>query len=291
MVDFIKKRLQVFVSSTYTDLRDERQAAVEAILSAGHFPAGMELFAAGDQSQMEVIKQWIDESDAFLLILGGRYGSIEPKSGKSYIHLEYEYAFEEKKPLFACAITETALNQGIKTFGKEVFETEESQKFKAFRELVLSKMVKFWDDSKDIKIAISETLNQLARREDLIGWIRANQEANVPALADEIARLSKENSQLRSQLASQSGVAIAGLSYSELKILLQEKGVWDSITKQTEQLRSGIVFDNHTQKFINDLMLLGLLKRRQAGYDIFVLTDDGLKLINKLELENIATKS
>jgi hypothetical protein len=77
-----KKKLQVFVSSTYTDLRDERQAAVEGILSAGHIPAGMELFAAGDQSQMGVIRRWIDESDVFLLIFGGRYGAIETESGK-----------------------------------------------------------------------------------------------------------------------------------------------------------------------------------------------------------------
>jgi hypothetical protein len=70
-----KKKLQVFVSSTYTDLREERQAAVQAILSAGHIPAGMELFAAGDQSQMVVIRRWIDESDVFLLILGGRSGA------------------------------------------------------------------------------------------------------------------------------------------------------------------------------------------------------------------------
>lgn len=41
------KKLQVFVSSTYTDLIEERQAAVEAILDAGHIPAGMELFKAG----------------------------------------------------------------------------------------------------------------------------------------------------------------------------------------------------------------------------------------------------
>src|SRR6266849_5443594 len=101
MVDFIKKRLQVFVSSTFSDLREERQAAVEAILSAGHIPAGMELFAAGDESQMEVIKQWIDESDVYLLILAGRYGSIEAKSGKSYTQLEYEYALGTGKPLFA----------------------------------------------------------------------------------------------------------------------------------------------------------------------------------------------
>src|SRR5450759_3206039 len=109
MADFNPKKIQVFVSSTYSDLIKERQAAVEAILSAGHIPAGMELFAAGDESQMEAIKQWIDESDVFLLILGGRYGSIEPKSGKSYIHLEYEHALSKGKPLFACVIADAAL--------------------------------------------------------------------------------------------------------------------------------------------------------------------------------------
>ncbi|MCB0521514.1 MAG: DUF4062 domain-containing protein [Saprospiraceae bacterium] len=58
-----KKKLQVFVSSTYMDLVKERQVAVEAILQAGHIPAGMELFAAGDEEQWDVIKKWIKESD------------------------------------------------------------------------------------------------------------------------------------------------------------------------------------------------------------------------------------
>ena len=75
MVDFTRRRLQIFVSSTYNDLKVERQAAIEAILSAGHIPAGMELFTSGDESQMKVIEQWIDESDIYLLILGGRYGA------------------------------------------------------------------------------------------------------------------------------------------------------------------------------------------------------------------------
>src|SRR5919205_3446113 len=99
-----RKKYQVFISSTFTDMKAERQAAVEAILTAGHIPAGMELFAAGDESQMKVIKRWIDESDVFLLILGGRYGSIEPESQKSYIQLEYEYALEQNKPFFAVVI-------------------------------------------------------------------------------------------------------------------------------------------------------------------------------------------
>src|SRR6476646_5668112 len=122
MVDFIRKRLQVFVSSTFSDLREERQAAVEAILSAGHIPAGMELFAAGDESQMEVIKQWIDESDVYLLILAARYGSIEPKTGKSYTQLEYEYALDQGKPLFACILNEKALELRVKTKGLEMID-------------------------------------------------------------------------------------------------------------------------------------------------------------------------
>jgi Domain of unknown function (DUF4062) len=38
-----RRKLQVFVSSTYVDLKAERQAAVEAIVTAGHIPVGMEL--------------------------------------------------------------------------------------------------------------------------------------------------------------------------------------------------------------------------------------------------------
>ncbi|HYI02988.1 DUF4062 domain-containing protein [Hyalangium sp.] len=68
----MKRKLQVFISSTYIDLKEERQSAVEAILESGHIPAGMELFAAGDKSQLETIRRWIDDSDVYLLILGGR---------------------------------------------------------------------------------------------------------------------------------------------------------------------------------------------------------------------------
>jgi hypothetical protein len=57
-----KKKLQVVVSSTYIDLKKDRQAAVEAILTASPIPAGMELFTAGDQSQRQVIKRWLDAS-------------------------------------------------------------------------------------------------------------------------------------------------------------------------------------------------------------------------------------
>ena len=125
-------------------------------------------FATGDQSQMDVIKRWIDESDVFLLILGGRYGSIEPTTGKSYIQLEYEYAVEKQKALFAVVITDDHLESRVKTVGSSAIEKEQPQLLKAFRDAVLRRLVKFWSDPRDIKLAVLET-NGRVRAPDRVG--------------------------------------------------------------------------------------------------------------------------
>src|ERR1044072_2916213 len=129
------KKLQVFISSTYMDLQEERQGAVEAILRAGHIPAGMELFAAGDKSQLAVIQRWIDESDVYLLILGGRYGNIESESQKSYVQLEYEYASARGKPIFAVVIDEAYLKKKVKRAGGGARAAEPEQAQTKLREL------------------------------------------------------------------------------------------------------------------------------------------------------------
>jgi Domain of unknown function (DUF4062) len=167
----MKRRLQVFVSSTFTDLLLERQAAVSAILKAGHIPAGMELFTAGDRSQMETIKQWIDESDVYMLILGGRYGSIEPTSGISYIELEYDYALQQSKPIFAVVITDAALEAKIKSGGSSYMEKDNPKELALFRKKVLSNISSFFEDPKDIKLCVHESLADFAANRDLKGWV------------------------------------------------------------------------------------------------------------------------
>ena len=132
----MNKKLQVFVSSTYTDLIEERQAAVEAILDAGHIPAGMELFKAG-KSQMNTIKKWIDESDVYMLILGGRYGSIEEESGLSYTELEYQYALSKNMPVFAIVLKDGFLFTKASSMGRDViFEKNNIDKYDTFKTLV-----------------------------------------------------------------------------------------------------------------------------------------------------------
>jgi hypothetical protein len=216
-----QKKLQVFVSSTYTDLHSERQAAVQAILTAGHIPAGMELFAAGDQSQIHVIRQWIKESDVFLLILGGRYGSVEAESRKSYIHLEYEHAVALGKPLFALVIADDYLTKKARAAKdpKSVIEQEYYAQWKAFREMVLTRLVRFWSDPRDIKLAIMETMGEFIRRDELDGWIRGDEAVNAAPLAEELARLAKENASLRHRL-DETLPRYGGLTFSEMYGLL-----------------------------------------------------------------------
>lgn len=172
----MNKKLQVFISSTYQDLIEERQAIVQAILGTRHIPAGMELFCAGDKSQLFTIKEWIDQSDVFMLILGGRYGSIDEESGKSYVQLEYEYAVETGKPFFAAVIGQDYLDKMVKERGKDVLELEYPNLYKQFRKLVTSRMCRFFSDIKDLKLIVHESLREIDQREGLIGWIRADDE-------------------------------------------------------------------------------------------------------------------
>ncbi len=71
------KRYQIFISSTFLDLIDERQTVLRAVLELDHMPAGMELFPAADESAWQLIRDVIDGSDYYVLIIGGRYGSLD----------------------------------------------------------------------------------------------------------------------------------------------------------------------------------------------------------------------
>lgn len=179
----MQKKYQIFVSSTYADLVQERQAAVEAILRCGHIPAGMELFSAGDESQLEVIKRWIDESDIYMLILGGRYGTIEPNLGLSYTEIEYEYAMSRSKPFFAVVLSDEAIERKVKDHGLAFIERVQPQKLAAFRTKVLSRISGFVEDVKDIKLHITNSINDLSKKYTLGGWVRNSSTSSlVPAV-------------------------------------------------------------------------------------------------------------
>ena len=149
---------------------------------------------------MVTIQKWIDESDVYMLILGGRYGNLEPTSGVSYTELEYEYAIEQDKPLFAVVINESALEAKVKEHGTEMLERENPKQLKMFRDKVLSNISSFFDDQKDIKLCVHESLSDFSSNRDLKGWVSADEVANTQPLLDEIGRLNEEVNILKEQL-------------------------------------------------------------------------------------------
>ena len=196
----MNRKLQIFISSTFEDLRDERQAAVEGVLLAKHIPAGMELFTAGDASQLEVIKKWIKESDVYLLILGGRYGSIEPTSGLSYSEIEYDFAVANDMPQFALVLNDEAVHRKRAAGLIAPVDLGVAAKLLAFREKVLSKSSKFVDDPRDIKIGVLQSLHDIELRTGLVGWVRSNEVRQDPVALEQLAAMADVNHALRLQL-------------------------------------------------------------------------------------------
>jgi hypothetical protein len=243
----MKRKLQVFVSSTFQDLIEERQAAVSAILKSGHIPAGMELFTSADKSQMQTIKKWIDESDVYMLVLGGRYGSLEPTSGVSYTELEYDYAIEQEKPLFSVVINKASLEAKVKEHGTDMMEKENPKQLKMFREKVLSNISSFFDDHKDIKLCVHESLSDFATNRELKGWVSADEVTNTQPLLDEIGRLSKENEELNAKLenaekkiGTSPKTTTSDSEFEELKELLKSI----QVTVPGELTKDGEEFEN-----------------------------------------------
>ena len=94
----INKKYQIFISSTYTDLIEPRQKVIESILKQYHFPIGMEMFSAADNEQWDIIKETIESSDFYILLIGSRYGSLT-EQGVGYTEKEYDYAKEIGVPI------------------------------------------------------------------------------------------------------------------------------------------------------------------------------------------------
>ena len=152
----IERREQVFVSSTYIDLREERQAIIQTLLQADCFPAGMELFPASDDEKWNLIKRVVDDSDYYLVVVGGRYGSVDD-DGLSFTEKEFDYAVESGKPVMGFLHG----TPGSIPADKTELDPDSRARLDAFREKVGKRMVKHWTNPDDLAGAVA--LGGLAR--------------------------------------------------------------------------------------------------------------------------------
>lgn len=190
-------RHQVFVSSTYTDLKEERAEVLQAIWELDCIPTGMEAFVASNESQWDVIKKVIEECDYYVLIVGGRYGSVTDE-GISYTEKEYHYAKQLGIPVLAFVHSDPSAIP----VGKTDTNLELRPKLEAFRTMVMAEHpVRNWSNAAELGGVVSRSLVREVKVSPRPGWIR-NDGPSALELLEQVRSLTEENRSLREAAAA-----------------------------------------------------------------------------------------
>mgnify|MGYP002521405061 CR=1 FL=1 len=142
------KRFQIFISSTYSDLINERDKVTQAVLESENFPCGMELFPAAGIPPKDVIEKVLRNCDYYLLIIAGRYGSLT-NDGISYTEWEYNIALQCRLPVIAFLFNNTKSIPSGNVDEKRTLRNKLSN----FRKRVENgnHTVKYWSNVDDLK--------------------------------------------------------------------------------------------------------------------------------------------
>lgn len=206
----MEKKYQIFISSTYEDLKEERKKVQDTILEMYQFPIGMEMFSAADEEQWEIIKETIDSSDYYVLIIGHRYGSIiedGEDAGISYTEKEFRYAVAQKIPILAFIID----NKVPIIPNKMEDNGEKKKKLELFiSEVMTGRTVQWWTSQEDLASKVMNSLNKQFNRGNRPGWIRANgfnfeeTQREFVEMSKKIRTLEEENTELRKSVSERS---------------------------------------------------------------------------------------
>lgn len=272
----MKKRYQIFISSTFADLKDERNLVMQAVLERKCFPAGMELFPAIDREQFEYIKKVIDDSDYYLLIIGARYGSLD-ENGVSFTEKEYDYAVRKGIPVIAFLHSDINSIPLKKTDG----DKELMQKLEAFRcKVQTGRLVNYWKDPHELKAKVISSLVDVFDEQPKIGWIRADKVASGDA-QKEIERLNNDITTYQNQVNKLE----ADLAKKEENLRSAEKSSKEAHQKEIKELKDQIA---QLQQQCDELKA----QKEQSNKDRLAIEESYQKKVNEVagDLENVLDK-
>ncbi|OBT00389.1 hypothetical protein A9257_06780 [Vibrio cyclitrophicus] len=166
----MKKKYSVFISSTFIDLEEERETIRKLVIDMGYIPLGMESFPATNEEQFGYIQKVIDDCDYYILVIGGRYGSMT-EDGVSYTEKEYDYAVAKDKVVLAF------VHESPGDFPAKVTDSDPSLKKKldTFRRKATDgRVVKFWSNKDQLGYQAMTSLHQAVDNYPTIGWVRGD---------------------------------------------------------------------------------------------------------------------
>ncbi len=165
------KKYQIFISSTFSDLQDERKSILEAILITNNIPIGMESFVATSQEQFEHIKDCINNCDYYIIVVGGRYGSLHPELNTSYTELEFDYAKSLNKPILGFI---------RRDINKCRQKDKDLRNINNFRNKVQKEhLCQLFNSKAELKGLVLTSLTQEIMRNPQVGWVRSDKISTV----------------------------------------------------------------------------------------------------------------
>jgi len=157
---------QVFVSSTFLDLVEERQEVMHALLELDCIPAGMEFFPAANNTAWELIQKRILDSDYYIIIVGGKYGSMDA-TGISFTEKEYDFAQQNGLPIIPLLHE----NPDAIVMGKSEAGHTTRIKLQEFREKIQKHHhCKYWLNSEDLAAKATRGIVNARNEHPRSGW-------------------------------------------------------------------------------------------------------------------------
>ena len=285
------KRYQVFVSSTFTDLKEERKAIIQNLLEAKYIPAGMEMFSASNDEQFSYIKKILDTCDYYVLVISGRYGTVNSTTGLSYTEQEYDYAVQQGIPVLAF------LHEYPDSLPPERKENINTDKFNEFRNKVKEgRLCKMWATIDGLVAGIIISLTKEISNYPRPGWNRGGEYDNSELLTQlNHLRLEKEDLE-RKVLALQEQIDQAKPEIQNLArcdeyyIVKGTRYHYEDLVKASAKLTWDMIFSAVGPYLVTpvdfDTFTSNLLEGINSAYDcdIAYINEDSVQTI-KLQLE------
>lgn len=205
----MEKRYQIFISSTFIDLKEERKAIIEELLSANYIPAGMEMFSASNSDQFKIIKKIIDNCDYYILIVGARYGTIDPTTGLSFTEQEYDYAISKEIPVLAF------IHDDPDNLPADKREDDKKDHLEEFRSKVSKgRLCKQWNIPSKLVSAVIISLFKEMNENPQPGWTRGNL-YDTTDLLGKIYELNLKKEKLESEVSKLNVIVQASYNKEE----------------------------------------------------------------------------
>lgn len=189
------KKYQIFISSTFEDLIPERNKVRDVILQMHQFPIGMEMFSAEDKEQWKIIKETIDSSDYYVLIIGKRYGSVIEKGadkGISFTEKEYRYAKKIGLPILVYIKRDEAI-----TADNVDNDTQKVRRLESFKnDVIKCREVKWFTNNDQLATEVTLSLHKAMDQNNRPGWIR-NDSFDMERSYSENIELREQNRELQ----------------------------------------------------------------------------------------------